>query len=176
MRIDREAFSRGFEEKTREEVAKNPELQEAVEAGDWGRVEAFVRDNVFDRPNEFCNTDRLRQAYGVDRRLPLREILQKVFGLIPRFPTRQDLANEDFDRFLSTDGVDATRVSELQTLFTAYLLYPDVRTAVDAGDFGKLATDARLNLKELKALGEPQRKLALDYIKDNIVINRYLAE
>lgn len=175
MRVDREAFSRGFEEKTREEVEKYPELREAVAAEDWRRVEAFVRENIFDRPEEFWNMDKLRQAYGVDRRLSLREILQKLFGVIPRFRTRQELAEEDFDRFLSTDGVDATKVQELQTLFTAYLLYPDVRAAVDAGDFGKLTTDARLNLKELKALGEPQRKLALDYIKDNIVINRYLA-
>jgi len=85
------------------------------------------------------------------------------------------LAGEDFDRFLSTAGVDGSKVQELQTLFTAYLLYPDIRAAVDLGDFGKLATDARLNLKELKVLGEPQRKLALNYIKDNIVINRYFA-
>ena len=176
MKIDREAFSRSFEEKTREEVVKHPELQEAVEARDWPRVESFVRENIFDRPKEFWNTEKLREAYAIDRRLPLREILQKVFGVITRFPTRQDLATEDFERFLSVEGVDGSKVHELQTLFTAYLLYPDVRAAVDAGNFGQLATDARLNLKELKALGEPQRKLALNYIKDNIVINQYLAE
>ena len=176
MKIDREAFSRSFEEKTREEVVKHPELQEAVESRDWSRVEAFVRENIFDRPKEFWNTEKLREAYTVDRRLPLREILQKVFGVITRFPTRQDLAAEDFERFLSVEGVDGSKVYELQTLFTAYLLYPDVRAAVDAGNFAQLATDARLNLKELKALGEPQRKLALNYIKDNIVINKYLAE
>ena len=33
MRIDREAFSHSFEEKTREEVHKHPELKEAVESG-----------------------------------------------------------------------------------------------------------------------------------------------
>jgi type I restriction enzyme R subunit len=176
MKIDREAFSRSFEEKTREEVVKHPELQEAVESGNWSRVEAFVRENIFDRPKEYWNTEKLREAYAVDRRLPLREIVQKVFGVITRFPTRQDLATEDCERFLSVEGVDGTKVHELQTLFTAYLLYPDVRAAVDAGKFSQLTTDARLNLKELKALGEPQRKLALNYIKDNIVINKYLAE
>jgi type I restriction enzyme R subunit len=176
MRIDREAFSRSFEDKTREEVGRHPELTQAIADGNWNAVEAFVRENIFDKPVEFWNADKLRQAYGVDRRLSVREILQKAFGIIPRFPSRQDLAEEDFDRFLSVDGVDATRVHELQTLFTAYLLYPDIRATVDAGDFGRLATDSRLNLRELKALGEPQRKLALDYIKDNIVINRYLAE
>ena len=77
---------------------------------------------------------------------------------------------------VSIEGVDGSKVHELQTLFTAYLLYPDIRAIVDAGEFSRLSTDARLNLKELKNLGEPQRKLALNYIKDTIVINRYLAE
>lgn len=176
MRVDREAFSKSFEHKTREEVGKHPELTDAIEAGDWHRVEAFVREHVFNQPKEFWNTEKLREAYGVDRRLPLREILEKVFGKIARFPSRQDLAEEDFERFLSTDGVDGSKVNELQALFTAYLLNPDIRAIVDAGEFSRLSTDARLNLKELKALGEPQRKLALNYIKDAIVINKYLAE
>ena len=175
MKIDREAFSSSFEQTTRDEVEKFPELHEAVEARDWSRVEAFVRENIFEKPQEFWNTEKLRDAYGVDRRLTLSEILQKVFGVIQRFPSREDLAGEDFDRFLSMEGVDGTKVHELQTLFTAYLLYPDIRVAVDEGDFGKLATDARLNLRELKALGEPQRRFTLNYIKDNIVINRYFA-
>jgi type I restriction enzyme R subunit len=177
MRIDREMY-RSFEATTIEEVGKHPELelQEAIASDDWSRVEEYVRENIFNKPEEYWNMDKLRAAYGVGRRLPLREILQKVFGVISRFPTRQDLASEDFERFLSVEGVDGSKVHELQTLFTAYLLYPDVRAAVDAGNFGQLTADARLNLKELKALGEPQRKLALNYIKDNIVINRYLAE
>ncbi len=176
MRADREAFSKSFEHRTREEVGKHPELTEAIEAGDWHRVEAFVRDHLFNQPQEFWNIEKLRQVYEADRRLSLREILQKVFGKIDRFPNRQELAEEDFERFLSIEGVDGSKVHELQTLFTAYLLYPDIRAIVDAGEFSRLSTDARLNLKELKNLGEPQRKLALNYIKDTIVINRYLAE
>ena len=176
MRVDREAFSRDFEQRTREEVTKHPELTEAIEAGDWSRVEAFVRENIFNKPKEFWTTEKLREAYGVDRRLPLREILQKVFGKIPRFATRQELAEEDFERFLSVDGIDGSKLHELQTLFTAYLLYPDIRAIVDAGEFGKLSTDPRLNLKELKALGEPQRKLAVEYIRESVKVNKYLTE
>lgn len=175
MRIDREAFSRGFEEKTREEVKKHPDLVQAVETGDWSIVESFVRENIFEKPEEFWNTDKLRQAYGLDRRLSLREILQKVFGLIHHFPSRQEIANQDFERFLSVEGVDGSSVHELQTLFVAYLLYPDIRAWVDEGEFTKLATDPRLSLQELRELGEQQRKLVLEYIKDCIVINRYLA-
>jgi type I restriction enzyme R subunit len=176
MRVDREAFSKDFEQKTREEVTKHPELTEAVEAGDWSRIEAFVRDHVMDKPGSGWNLDKLREAYGVDRKLSLREILQKVFGKIARFATRQELAEEDFERFLSVEGIDGSKLHELQTLFTAYLLYPDIREIVDRGEFGKLSTDSRLNLKELKALGEQQRKLTVSYIKQSIAVNKYLSE
>ncbi len=176
MRVDREAFSRTFEQKTHEEVSKHPELKDAIENNDWDRVESFVRENILTKANKAWNLKSLREAYGVDRPLTLREILQKVFGKISRFPNRQELAEQDFERFLSVEGVDGSKVHELQTLFTAYLLYPDIRATVDAGEFAKLSTDPRLNLRELKALGEEQRKLTLNYIRDTIVINRYLAE
>ena len=37
------------------------------------------------QPAELCTLDKLRRAAGVDRRLTLREILEKNFGLIPAF-------------------------------------------------------------------------------------------
>ena len=40
---------------------------------------------LFDKPDEFYTLDKLRRAAGVDRRLTLREILEKIFGLIPGF-------------------------------------------------------------------------------------------
>ncbi len=47
---------------------------------------------VFDKPEEYYTLDKLRKAAAVDRRLTLREILEKVFGLIPRFKFRDELA------------------------------------------------------------------------------------
>ena len=75
MKIDR-MFYEKFEDTVREDRT----IVEAVEAGQW--------DRVFDKPNEFYTLDKLRKAAAVDRRLGLREILEKVFGLIPRFKPR----------------------------------------------------------------------------------------
>ena len=49
-----------------------------------GRVIDYVNREVFDKPEEYYTLDKLRKAAAVDRRLTLREILEKVFGLIPR--------------------------------------------------------------------------------------------
>ena len=39
---------------------------------------------------------KLRKAAAADRRLTLREILEKVFGLIPRFKSKDELLEDEF--------------------------------------------------------------------------------
>ena len=83
MKIDRMFFNK-FEETVRE----NDFIAKSVENGQWDRVIDYVNREVFDRPEEYYNLDKLRKAAAVDRRLTLREILEKIFGLIPRFKSR----------------------------------------------------------------------------------------
>ena len=175
MRVDREAFSKSFEEKAREEVGKHPELLAAVESGDWSRVGSFVREQLIgeDKPGHWT-VDRLRDSYGVRRRLTLGEILQKIFGKITRFPTREEIAAEDFEPLLSLDGVDVTKVPELRELFVALVCYRDLFDLVNEGQYARLATDGRLSPDVIKALGPQQIRLVLDYIKDNVTLNKYL--
>jgi type I restriction enzyme R subunit len=96
MRIDRMFFSR-FEATVRE----NPIIAASVEAGDWNRVIDYVNREVFDKPSEFYTLEKLRKAAAVDRRVTLREILEKVFGLIPSFKSREDLLEEEFAKFVA---------------------------------------------------------------------------
>ena len=53
----------------------------------------------FDKPEEYYTLDKLRKAAAVDRRLSLREILEKVFRLIPRFKSKDELLEEEFAKF-----------------------------------------------------------------------------
>ena len=56
---------------------------------------------VFDKPDEYYTLDKLRRAASVDRRLTLREILEKIFGLIPRFKSKDELLEEEFAKFVA---------------------------------------------------------------------------
>jgi len=95
MRIDREFYAR-FEKTVRE----NDFIAAAVEAGQWDRVIDYVNKEVFDKSSQYYSLDKLRRAAGVDRRLTLREILEKIFGLIPRFKSKDDLLEEEFAKFV----------------------------------------------------------------------------
>jgi type I restriction enzyme R subunit len=61
----------------------------------------YVNKEVFDKPTEFYTLDKLRKAAAVDRRLTLREIMEKIFGLIPRFKSKDELLEEEFSKFVA---------------------------------------------------------------------------
>jgi type I restriction enzyme R subunit len=90
-------FFTRFEEAVRED----PVIVTSVETGRWDRVIDYVNREVFDKPSEFYTLDKLRKAAAVDRRLSLREILEKVFGLIPRFKSKDELLEEEFSKFVA---------------------------------------------------------------------------
>jgi type I restriction enzyme R subunit len=95
MKIDR------IFEKFEDTVRDNATIAKAVEAGQWDRVIDYVNREVFDKPEEYYTLDKLRRATAVDRRLTLREILEKVFGLIPRFKSKDELLEEEFAKFIA---------------------------------------------------------------------------
>jgi type I restriction enzyme, R subunit len=96
MKIDRMFFDR-FEDTVRE----NDTIAKAVEAGQWDHVIVYANREVFDKPDEYYTLAKLRKAAAVDRRLTLREILEKVFGLIPRFKSKDELLEEEFSKFVA---------------------------------------------------------------------------
>ena len=96
MKIDRMMFDR-FADRVREDTT----VKEAVDAGQWDRVIDYVNREVFDKPEEYYSLDKLRKAAAVDRRLTLREILERVFNLIPSFKSRDQLLEEEFAKFVA---------------------------------------------------------------------------
>ncbi|GGK05992.1 DEAD/DEAH box helicase family protein [Luteimonas terricola] len=170
MRIDRMFFER-FGETVRE----NPVIAEAVEAGQWDRVIDYVNREVFDKPEEFYSLDKLRRAAAVDRRLTLREILEKIFGLIPRFKSRDELLEEEFAKFVSDrKPEEAIEISAIKSYFKAYASSPRTREIIDSRHYQDLATNPFFNSRDFKAVPARYRQLVPDYIKDYLPLNQFL--
>jgi type I restriction enzyme R subunit len=168
MKIDREMFRQRFEEQARDAHDVDITLREAIENGNWPEAEQRVKDLVLDRPKEFWNLDKLQTIYRTDRNPTLREILRHVFGLLPAIPTRAQLADEAFERFLSTETTNATHTRELREVFQAFILDAHTRELVESGKFAELrAIDAGL-FQALQTLTPEERKLALRYIEREV--------
>ena len=173
MKVDKEAFSKQFEDATVEEVQKNPELQKAVEEEDWNSLSAYVQENIFEKPSEFWNLDKLLTSYGVDRRASLKEIMMKIFLKDYKLKTREDLANEYFQKFISESQFDNSKYNPAKRLWDSYLLYEDIREKINSNSPDP--NDARFGLREMKELGKENRIQIINYIKDNISINQFLS-
>lgn len=171
MKIDRMFF-----EKFEDVVRADNTIAAAVEAGQWDRVIDYVNREVFDKPEEYYTLDKLRKAAAVDRRLTLREILEKVFGLIPRFKSKDELLEEEFAKFVADYKPDeATAIPAIKTYFKAYVTSGRVRDIIDSRQFTDLATNPVFSTRDFKAVPEKYRKLVPEYVKDYVSLNQFAA-
>ncbi len=171
MKIDRMFFER-FGDAVRE----NALIATAVEAGQWDRVVDYVNREVFNKPEEYYSLDKLRRAAAVDRRLTLREILEKIFGLIPRFKSKDELLEEEFAKFVA-DHVPETpaTIPAIKQYFKAYVTSGRVRDIIDQRQFIDLATNPVFSTRDFRAVPEKFRTLVPEYIKDYVSLNQFAA-
>lgn len=171
MRIDRKLF-----EKFEQTVKSDEKIAAAVNEGKWDQVIDYVNHELFDKPEEYYTLDKLRRTVALDRRLTLREILQKVFGLIPAFKTRNDLLEEEFSKFVNDrKPTEADALPAIKNYFKAYATSDQVRHIIDNKFFGDLATNPSLSLADFKAVPEKYRALIPEYIKDYVPLNTFAA-
>ena len=172
MKIDRMLFDR-FADTVRADHA----VAEAVEAGQWDKVIAYVNEELFDKPEEYYTLDKLRAAAAVDRRLTLREILEKVFDLIPHFKSKDELLEEEFANFIAQHPPEdsAESVVPIKHFFKAYATDGWLRDAIDGRRFAILATHPAFNRDDYRAVPEEYRNLVPEYIKDYVSFNQFAA-
>ena len=171
MKIDRMFYQR-FEESIRE----NKTIVEAIEAGQWDRVIDYVNQEIFDKPNEFYTLDKLRKAAAVDRRLSLREILEKIFGLIPHFKSKDELLEEEFSKFVADyKPQEVESIPALKNFFKAYASSDQIRYIIENKEYTELATNPVFTTRDLRAVPEDYRTLIPNYIKDYVPLNQFAA-
>ncbi len=171
MRIDREFYAK-FEDVVRE----NDFIATSIEAGQWDRVIDYVNKEVFDKPSEYYSLEKLRMAAGVDRRLTLREILEKIFGLIPRFKSKDEMLEEEFSKFVADQKPDeAEAIPAIKTYFKAYATSDQIRHIIESGHLTDLATNPVFSTKDYKVVPAKYRTLIPEYIKDYVSLNQFAA-
>jgi type I restriction enzyme R subunit len=169
MKIDRMLYER-FEDTVRE----NEFIAASVDRGQWDRVIDYVNQELFNRPDDFYSLEKLRKAAAVDRRLGLREILEKIFGLIPRFKSKDDLLEEEFSKFVADYKPDeAEAIPALRTYFKAYATSDQIRHIIESGQLTDLATNPAFSTRDYRAVPEKYRKLVPEYIKDYVSLNQF---
>ncbi len=170
MRVDRELFHK-FEDVAR----ADKRLAEFVEQQNWEAATRLVIEDLFDKPDEYFNLERLRRAAGVDRRITIRELIEKAFGFIPKFKSKSELIDDEFQKFLlDQKPEEAGRIAQMRYFFEAYLRDAKVRSLIDAGHLADLNVNPTFTTRDLREVPEKWRKGIPEYIKDYVSLNPFL--
>jgi len=177
MKVDRMFF-----EKFEDAVKANPVIAAQVGNAQWDQAIDYISTELFDKPNEYFNLDKLRRAAGVDRRLGLREILEKAFGFITGFKNKDDLLEEEFGKFLldqqnatgfSADST-ASAVQAMKYYFKAYATDHRLRDIIETGHLTSLNVYPAFGMSDFKAVPPVWRTRIPEYVKDYVPLNQFM--
>ena len=108
--------------------------------------------------------------------MTLREILEKVFGLIPRFKSKDELLEEEFAKFVVDYKPDeSSAIPAIKNYFKAYVTSGRVRDIIDSRQFTDLATNPVFSTRDFKAVPVKYRLLVPEYVKDYVSLNQFAA-
>ncbi len=127
-------------------------------------------------PTEFYTLDKLRSAAAEDRRLSLREILEKIFGLITRFKSKDELLEEEFAKFVADrKPPKKTRPFPRMHRPTSRLTLPTAKFARSSSSrhYTDLATNPAFSTLDFRAVPEKYRTLIPEYVKDYVSLNQF---
>ncbi len=170
MKVDRMLYA-SFEAA----VKQNTFLETLVKADDMGQAVHYVTTELFDKPNDYLNLDKLRRGIDTDRRVDLPEILQVIFGIQPRHKTTDEVLFDEAGKYLQIHQISEPHVAKaVGNYFKAYCTSGAVRDILDSKRFAELATTPAFTRQDLLALPPLDRERLPNYIKDYVPLNQFL--
>ena len=170
MKVDRMLFDR-FADQVREDET----VRDAVESGQWDRLTDYVIREIFDKPEDYYNLNKLRTATGADRRVTIREFVERALGLITRFKSKDELLEEEFDKFITDHAPSPASITAVKTYFKAYVTSEEVRRIIDTGQLPALATNPGFSINDYRAVPRRYRSLVREYVMDYVSLNQFAA-
>ena len=171
MKIDRMFFDK-FESKVKEDDT----ARDQYEQGNYGAVQHYIEEKIMNKPSEYYTWEKIKRSIGVDRRVTVKEILDKIFGAIPAFKSKRELIEDEFETYLLTRPVSADKYTEIKRFFETYIMDKDVRRIIEDEKFQLLGTEvSTYTMSDLKKLGVENMRLVVDYINDNVNVSKFVA-
>lgn len=168
MRIDREFF-----QKTEEAIKSDEEIKTAVDNENWDRAIAIVKEKYENQPDLYMNLEKIKKSQNLDRRVTWREVLEKVFGFIDGFKNKDDLLEDECDKFISIYKPEPEELPFIKNFIKAYTEYSWFRDIIDKKEFQKLHMHAGFSVSDYQNLKE-YKDILPTYIKENINLNTYM--
>jgi type I restriction enzyme R subunit len=168
MKVDRKLF-----EEARKKIQKDEEVKEAVNQEQWEKAVRILRDKYEDKPELYLNLEKIRKGENLDRRLTWREFLERVFGLIDAFKSKDEKLEEEVEKFISIYKPESKYVPYIRNYLKAYVADERFREIINSKHFAELNVYPGFSMQEFKALNG-WRDTVPEYVKDYVPVNQYM--
>jgi type I restriction enzyme R subunit len=161
MRIDREGFKRAVQE----DVLANVDLSALWRNGDVEAAEDYAKRHVLDKPRHFLTLDKIKRAFGLDRRISVREFLEVAFGEKNGFESKDELLESEWEKFVEIYGMDQEHYGPAKNFFKAYIADPEVRDIMTTRQYGKFEFCPSFDRSDFNKLNGYRDKVP-QYVRD----------
>ncbi|MDR2345639.1 MAG: hypothetical protein LBE18_06200 [Planctomycetaceae bacterium] len=168
MKVDRKFF-----EKAQEKLQKDDEIKNAIDNEQWDKAVQIVREKYENQPELFLNLEKIRQSENLDRRITWQEVLERVFGLIDAFKTKEEKLEEECEKFIAIYKPESKYIPYIKDYISAYVTDEKFRTIINNKYYVDLNFYAGFTMSDFRALNG-WRDILPEYIKDYIALNQYL--
>lgn len=162
-----------FFEKFENTVKNNSKVKEKYEQGDIKGAEDYIKSEIFDKPEDYFNLEKLRKAIKADRRITLKEFIEKIFGCINRFKTKDELLEEEFEKFMIIYKPENKYILPIKNYLKAYIADSEIRDIVETKQYARFATNPKVSIKDFRDLNG-YREIIPEYVKDYVSINTFM--
>lgn len=166
MKVDRKLF-----EKAKEKIVRDDEIRKAVEKEMWDEAVRKIREKYENKPELFLSLKKIQRSQNLDRRITWREFLERIFGLIGNFKNKNELLEEECEKFISIFKPDSKYVPYIKNFLKAYIANQDFRNEIDKKHFPR--DYAGFTFEEYRALGKWREKIP-NYVKDYVRVNTFM--
>jgi type I restriction enzyme R subunit len=168
MKVDRMFFT-----DFADEMMKNDTVKKLAEKN-LDAAASYVQENIMDKPKEFFSLDKLRRALKIDRPITTRELLELVFH-DNKIKLKDELLEEEFEKFLSICKPQTTNIVALKYYFEAYITDTDFRQIIDNENYGDLYGYSAFSIDDYKNIDNELKKVVPQYINDYVPLQQFAA-
>ncbi|SHN92458.1 hypothetical protein BHECKSOX_865 [Bathymodiolus heckerae thiotrophic gill symbiont] len=105
----------------------------------------------------------------------LQEIIEKTFGRIDHFKSKNELLEEEFDKFIiDYKPDDAHAIIPMKYFFKAYITDNQVRDIIERKDYVDFNTNPTFTTEDFLAVPQDWRNTIPEYVKDYIPLNQFM--
>ena len=166
MRIDQ--LDRQQQQTMEDKLLADDELRRAIEDNDMQKAEELCKQN---HAEEMDNLQKLsaQHAKQLDRRVNIGEVLQLIFEVSGELKNREDLMDEETDKFINQLAANEGKVMNAAAeVFKACLDDNNIRDIVEAGEFARLADNPVLSPDTCGQVPKEIRQRIINHIKTKV--------